>query len=223
MGVLRTFQHIFTQLSNASGSCLVRDVELCPPADLAFIRSITSKVAPVHEVCLHDLIVKQCAQRPSDLAIRSWEGDMTYGELEKLSRRLAIHLSHLGVGPETFVLSCFEKSTWAIVARLAILRAGGAYVSILASNPPAYLDSVVVRTKTTIMLTDSCFIDRFRRTVPTLVEVTPTWLRTLPTGDNLPICEDVRFSNACLVLFTYANSSVEGIEHFSKPSTNPYD
>lgn len=200
--VLNTFKHIFVQINNASDTLLINNVDLCPPAHRELIRRFTSNISPVKEMCLHELIIDQCRKRPNQLAIRSWDGDLTYAELNDLSSRLASHLVILGVRPETFVLNCFEKSTWAIVARLAVLRAGGAYISVHASNPPAYLASVITRTKTTILLTDSTFADQFRNVVPTLVELSPTWLRSLPEAAKEPICKDVRADNACLILFT---------------------
>jgi amino acid adenylation domain-containing protein len=200
--ILNTFQHIFAQVAQAQETDLVHNVDLCPPADRSLIQTFTNNVSKIEQRCLHDMIIDQCRQRPDQLAIRSWDGDMTYGELDNLSLRLASHLATLGVGPEVFVLSCFEKSTWACVARLAILRAGGAYISIHATNPPAYLDSVIIRTKTKILLTDSKFVDQFRHVVPTLVELSPAWLRNLPTPSDDIVCKDVRPDNACLILFT---------------------
>lgn len=132
----------------------------------------------------------------------SWDGDLTYGELDDLSSRLAHHLVELGVHPEAFVLSCFQQSTWAIVTRLAILRAGGAYISIHAVNPPAYLNSVIRRTNAQVLISDSAFADRFRDLAPTFIGVTPEWLRSLPTGNTSPVCETVRGDSTCLVLFT---------------------
>ncbi|KAL2812277.1 hypothetical protein BJX63DRAFT_443504 [Aspergillus granulosus] len=136
------------------------------------------------------------------MAVRSWDGDLTYGELDDLSLRLAHHLVQLGVGPEKFVLSCFEKSTWAIVARLAILRAGGAYISIFATNPPVFLDSVVRRTNPQVLLSEAKFTSRFHHLVPNFVSFTPEWLRSLPSDNKSKPCESVRSDNACLVLFT---------------------
>ncbi|KAL3431893.1 hypothetical protein BDV09DRAFT_187972 [Aspergillus tetrazonus] len=135
------------------------------------------------------------------MAVSSWDGDLTYGELDELSLRLAHHLVGLGVGPEKFVLSCFEKSTWAIVARLAVLRAGGAYISIHATNPPIYLDSVIQRTEAGVLLSDVKFAARFQHLVPHFVGITPEWLRSLPVN-HAPPCDTVVPENACLVLFT---------------------
>ncbi|KAI1463651.1 acetyl-CoA synthetase-like protein [Daldinia caldariorum] len=198
--ILNTFQHIYTQVANASEHTLLQDINEFSPLDQTKIKKWTCMDPTPSDSCLHTLILKQCRLRPEEMAVRSWDGDLTYRELDDLSLRLAHHLTELGVGPETFVLSCFEKSTWAIVARLAILRAGGAYISIFASNPPVYLESVITRTKTRVLVTDSCYTDRFRDIVPVVVGMSPEWLRSLPAGSR--VCETIRPDNACLVLFT---------------------
>lgn len=200
--VLRTFQHIFSQIARVRDSSLrLQDVDFCSDHDRRMIHRLTATVSAVEEYCMHEIILKQCRLHPDRIAVCSWDGDLTYGELEDLSSRLAHHLVQLGVHPEAFVLSCFQKSTWAVVTRLAILRAGGAYISIHAANPPAYLDSVIRRTNAQVLVSDSAFANRFRHLVPTFVEVTPEWLRSLP-GNTSPACETVRGDNACLVLFT---------------------
>ncbi|KAI1191478.1 hypothetical protein F5B17DRAFT_382060 [Nemania serpens] len=198
--ILRTFQQIYSQIGMSSSVTLLRDIDPCAEYDKEKIRNWTDMDPTPVDSCLHDLILKQCHLRPNDMAIRSWDGNLTYKELDDLSLRLATRLMELGVGPEVFVLSCFEKSTWAIVARLAILRAGGAYISVFASDPPVYLESVIARTKTRILLTDSCFVERFQGIVPTLIELSPEWLRSLPAGSET--CQTVRPDSACLVLFT---------------------
>ncbi|KAF4618355.1 hypothetical protein G7Y89_g14948 [Cudoniella acicularis] len=200
--VMRTFQHIYAQFVNASDNLLLRDVEVCSELDRAIIKRSTQMDPTPVSSCLHDLILEQCRMRPNEMAVYSWDGNLTYKELDDLSLRLARYLVQLGVGPEVFVLSCFEKSTWAIVARLAVLRAGGAYISIHASNPPIYLRSVITRTKTNILLTDPHFANRFRNAVPTVVELSPEWLQSLLTGDDSKVCDTVQPDSACLVLFT---------------------
>lgn len=201
-GILRTFQHIFSQIVTKPDGLRLLDVDVCSDHDRHIIHKLTWSISPAENECVHDLIVQQCRLRPDRIAVCSWDGDLTYGELDDLSLRLAHHLVRLGVRPETFVLSCFDKSTWAIVTRLAILRAGGAYISIHASNPPAYLSSVICRAKAHVLVCDARFAERFRPLVSTIVAVTPEWLRRLPAGNTAPACETVRSDNACVVLFT---------------------
>lgn len=200
--MLRTFQHVLRQITTHPGSLMLEQIDYCSDWDRKKIQSLTRTQPGLSSNCLHDLIVKRCQQHPTKLAVRSFDGDLTYQELDNLSLRLANHLTQLGVQPETFVLSSFQKSTWAIVARLAILRAGGAYISIHSSNPPAYLNSVIQRTNAKIMLSDPAFADQFRKSIDTVIIVTPEWLQKLPlTSLSIP-CPLVQPSNACTVLFT---------------------
>ncbi|CAG8221355.1 unnamed protein product, partial [Penicillium salamii] len=53
------------------------------------------------------------------------------------------HLNDLGVGPETCVPLCFEKTYWSVVATIAVLKAGGAFVPLDASHPQARLCELI--------------------------------------------------------------------------------
>lgn len=199
--MLWSFQHVLRQISINPMSLRLDKIDYCSEFHRERIRSLTHTVSTGSFHCLHDLIVENCRQHATKLAVRSFDGDLTYEALDNLSLRLAHHLLHLGVQPETFVLTSFQKSTWAIVARLAILRAGGAYISIHSSNPPAYLDSVIQRTRAEFMLSDTEYADQFRKKIKTVITVTPEWLQTLPmdSESSLPVIDP---SNPCTVLFT---------------------
>ncbi|KAJ6120829.1 hypothetical protein N7523_005109 [Penicillium sp. IBT 18751x] len=200
--MLWTFQTVLQQITTHPGSYKLEEIDYCTKWHYNRIQNLTYTSGTSHSKCLHDLIVENCQRYPTRLAVRSFDGDLTYQELDDLSLRLAIHLAQLGVRPETFVLSSFQKSTWAIVARLAILRAGGAYISIHASNPPAYLNSVIHRTKAKIMLSDPVFADQFRDRIETVIAVTPEWLQKRPLRNRRTSITSAKPSNACTVLFT---------------------
>ncbi|KAF7628493.1 AMP dependent ligase [Aspergillus flavus] len=200
--MLWTFQHVLRQITVSPASLKLEAIDYCSESHRKIIKSLTHTKSASNPNCLHELILENCQRHPKRLAVRSFDGDLTYEELDNLSFRLAHHLTRLGVRPETFVLSSFQKSTWAIVARLAILRAGGAYISIHSSNPPAYLDSVIQRTNAKIMLSDPFFADQFHNTIDTVIVVTLEWLQTLPCQIHFALLPVVQPSNACTVLFT---------------------
>ncbi|OJZ79695.1 hypothetical protein ASPFODRAFT_148698 [Aspergillus luchuensis CBS 106.47] len=89
------------------------------------------------ERCVHELVAERCRAQPDAPAVCAWDGDFTYGELDARSSALAAHLAARGVGPEVFVPLCFEKSRWTTVAMLAVMKAGGAFVLLDPSHPPA--------------------------------------------------------------------------------------
>lgn len=102
-----------------------------------------SKQASPTERCIHDLISEMAKSRPSSEAIRAWDGDMAYEELESLSSRLALHLiQNVGVQPAEPILLCFEKSRLAVVAMLAVLKAGATMVPVEWSHPHARLQEI---------------------------------------------------------------------------------
>jgi amino acid adenylation domain-containing protein len=83
---------------------------------------------------VHDLFAAQAARTPHAPALVHAGGTLDYAGLERAANRLANHLRHLGVGPETRVGICLERGEGLVVAMLAILKAGGAYVPL----DPAY-------------------------------------------------------------------------------------
>lgn len=198
--IIWTLRYVLRQITSQIDTLSLNDIDYCSSWDRKLIRVLTRTTSTTNDVCLHDLILSNCRKYPNKLAVRSFDGDLTYKELDDLSLRLAIHLRQLGVCPETFVLSSFQKSTMAIVARLAILRAGGAYISIHASNPPAYLSSVIERTNAKVMLSDPVFADQFYHCIDTVVGITLDWLLSLPLSSD--IFPTIQPSNACTVLFT---------------------
>jgi amino acid adenylation domain-containing protein/non-ribosomal peptide synthase protein (TIGR01720 family) len=64
---------------------------------------------------------------------------LTYAQLEGLSRSLAERLRQRGAGPETVVAVCLERSRELVVAVVAVLRAGAAFLPLDPAAPPARL------------------------------------------------------------------------------------
>ncbi|KAG9191728.1 ATP-binding cassette, subfamily B (MDR/TAP), member 1 [Alternaria panax] len=99
------------------------------------IWSWNSTVPEAIEKCVHDLFAEQAKARPDAPAVCAWDGELTYGELDALSSKLAGHLIQLGVQREDVVPLCFEKSMWTVVAMLAVLKVGGAFLLLDPSLP----------------------------------------------------------------------------------------
>ncbi|PVH81870.1 nonribosomal peptide synthase [Cadophora sp. DSE1049] len=105
------------------------------------------------ENCVHDMIHDQVSNRPpSTHAFCAWDGNFTYADLDALSTQLAIHLIELGVDSTTYVPLCFEKSAWNIVAMIAVLKAGAAFVPLDYTHPEARLKNFIDDAQGTLVL-----------------------------------------------------------------------
>jgi amino acid adenylation domain-containing protein len=85
---------------------------------------------------LHAGVAAQAARNPGAAAVAAPGGEtLDYAALDARANRLAAHLRRLGVGPEARVGVVLDRTPELIVALLAVLRAGGAYVPMDPSYP----------------------------------------------------------------------------------------
>src|SRR5437762_12466018 len=83
-----------------------------------------------HGQFVPELVAAQAARTPCATALATGGDVITYGELEKRANQLAHCLMGLGVGRETIVALCLNRSPESIVCSLAVLKAGGAYLPL---------------------------------------------------------------------------------------------
>jgi amino acid adenylation domain-containing protein len=104
--------------------------------------------------CLHELFEAQVDRAPAATAIVAGTRELSYGEIEARANRLAHHLQALGVGPEVAVGICLERSPEMIVALLAVLKAGGAYLALDPSYPHSRLSFLIDDTRLIVLVGD---------------------------------------------------------------------
>ncbi|HEU0300507.1 MAG TPA: condensation domain-containing protein, partial [Longimicrobium sp.] len=73
------------------------------------------------ESCIHELFAAQAARTPDAVAVVHPYTSLTYAELNARANRLAHHLRSLGVGPDTRVALCVERSAELVVGLLGVL------------------------------------------------------------------------------------------------------
>jgi amino acid adenylation domain-containing protein len=103
--------------------------------------------------CFHHLVEKQARARPGAKAVSFAGTELSYGELEERSNRLAHVLVGRGAVPDGLVLICLERSLDMVVALLAILKAGAAYVPLDPSLPAERLRFTLADTGASLMVT----------------------------------------------------------------------
>ncbi|KNG90521.1 putative nonribosomal peptide synthase [Aspergillus nomiae NRRL 13137] len=115
----------------------VATLDICTESDIK--RMVQWNQAPLSmprlEQCAFQLISRRCVEQPDATAVSAWDGELTYWELHQRSSTLAAQLAGLGVGSGVFVPLFFEKSKWAVVALLGVIKAGGAFILMDISYP----------------------------------------------------------------------------------------
>ena len=88
-------------------------------------------------VSIPALFAAQVARIPEAPAVNCQGRSMTYRELDEASNRWAHLLAGQGVGPGEYVALMFDRSVDAVVAILAVLKTGAAYLPIDPAHPDA--------------------------------------------------------------------------------------
>jgi amino acid adenylation domain-containing protein len=113
------------------------------------------------ECCVHRLFEAQAAQSPRAIAAQFGADSLTYQELDRRANRLAgLLLQRMGgVGAERLVGIAVERSLDMVVAMIAVLKAGCAYVPLDPTHPPARLRYILDDARVSALITDQAATD----------------------------------------------------------------
>jgi amino acid adenylation domain-containing protein len=151
--------------------------------------------------CFHQHFEDIAQKMPDAPAICSWDGNFTYRELDTLSTKLANHLAELGVAPEMLVPICFDKSSFAIVSMLGILKAGGAFVAIDPSYPASRIQAIIKATNASIVVAEPAHCHLFEGIMKRIVAIDPKLADELPRAPGVARPQPCP-SNTAYVVFT---------------------
>ncbi|MDB6016433.1 MAG: Amino acid adenylation protein [Pedosphaera sp.] len=102
---------------------------------------------------LHEIFQAQVEKSPEACAV-TFEGEkLTYCELNQRANQLAHHLRKLGVGPDTLVGVCLDRSLEMVIGILGVLKAGGAYVPLDLAYPRERVAFILADAKVKVILT----------------------------------------------------------------------
>jgi amino acid adenylation domain-containing protein len=122
---------------------LLQQVLTAPEAPLASLRTLTvpewnalqtshgataRELPPVQRV--DQLLSAQAARTPDAIALSQGAQRISYRELEHRANQLAHRLQSLGAGRGTLIGLCLQRSPEMVVALLAVMKAGAAYVPL---------------------------------------------------------------------------------------------
>jgi len=121
------------------------------------------------EKCFHHLFEKQAGKTPEAVAVLFENRQLSYRELNRRANQLAHYLSkNFGVGPDTLVGICLERSLEMVVGLLGILKAGAAYVPLDPAYPAERLALVLEDARVPVLLTQRSTISNFKFSIENL-------------------------------------------------------
>ncbi len=102
--------------------------------------------------CLHEGFEAQAARSPESPAVCCAGEVWSYGEINRRANQLARYLRRHGVGPESLVGLCVERSPELVLGILGILKAGGAYVPLDPAYPRERLAFLLADSRVSVLL-----------------------------------------------------------------------
>ncbi|MFM9435110.1 amino acid adenylation domain-containing protein/thioester reductase-like protein [Janthinobacterium sp. CG_23.3] len=107
------------------------------------------------EHCAYQLFEQQVLRTPAAVAAECAGATLSYAELNERANRVARTLRARGVGLESLVGVCFERSLDLVVALLAVWKAGAAYVPLDPAHPTERLAFMVKDSQSSLVLTQA--------------------------------------------------------------------
>ena len=136
----------------------------------------------------------QVARTPEAVALSFGGRSMTYRELEEAANRLAHLLAGQGAGPGQCVALLFSRSAEAIVAILAVLKTGAAYLPIDPALPAARIGFMVADAAPIAAITTTGLADRLDGCDLLVIDVDDPRIDSYPsTGLPAPAADDIAY------------------------------
>lgn len=128
---------------------------------------------------VHGLFAEQARRHPTAIALACGDRTMTYRELNRRAARLARRLRDGGVRPGEFVVIGADRSMEFIIAVLATLKAGAAYVPLDVRHPGSWLARMLEEVRPAAILVAHRYRDAIPPTAVTPLVLDETLLAAL--------------------------------------------
>ncbi len=135
-------------------------IPLLDPAErAALITAGSGPMRPARQITIPEVFAQTVTRRGDAVAVVCEGVEMSYVELDRQSNRIARRLRELGAGPGKFVALCLPRRADLIVAMLAVMKAGAAYVPLDPAHPEARRATIIADCDPVAVLTSESFVD----------------------------------------------------------------
>lgn len=147
-----------------------------------------------------ELFQQQATQNPAKVAVIAGDENLTYAELNERANQLAHHLRSCGIGRESLVGICIDRSLEMAIGIVGILKSGGAYLPLDPDYPKDRLAFMVRDAQPRVIVTKSSLVEALPNSDSRVVLLddvaTPS---ALPTGD---VIDQPQPSDLAYVIYT---------------------
>ena len=160
--------------------------------------------SPEPAATLPALVERQAARVPEATALTDGDAEVSYGELDGRASRLARLLAARGAGPESVVAVLMERSADLVVALLAVMKAGAAYLPIDPSYPAERIAFTLADAGPVLALADAASAGSLPdpAPVPVLVTDDPATTEALSAQDDDPLGVPLEPDHPAYVIYT---------------------
>ncbi|KAI7768259.1 hypothetical protein LZL87_012621 [Fusarium oxysporum] len=135
---------------NHGSSLLENDLPVCEVSGLSYedvriLELVNSGRLLDQKECIQDVVQHHARRTPTEHAVRAWDGNLTYSQLDDHANRIATMLRSAGIVEGDFIPSIMEKSYWTIVVLLATLKAGAVFVPIDPKCPASRINAIFLQ------------------------------------------------------------------------------
>ncbi len=209
--IARMAEHLRTLLAAAAAGPQTRlsELALLTPAErgaLLLEWNDTARGEPPAPL-VHEQVGAQARRRPWAVAVVDGGVALTYGELEARSNRLAHTLRSLGVAAEARVAICADRTAERVVAVLAVLKAGGVFVSLDPAYPRERLRYLLADAQAAVVLVEPRFRSLLPACAATVIGLDDGALGP-PAGAARPPAPGVHPENLAYVIYTSGSAGM---------------
>jgi amino acid adenylation domain-containing protein len=203
---LLRLEHLLRQIVAAPATALA-DFQLATPGEQAAIDAWNTTGAPFDlDTTVHARIAAAATAHTDSVAItQPGFGSISHGELDVRANRLAHLLRSRGIGRGDLVGLCIDRGVDMVVAQLAILKAGAAYVPLDPAYPADRLAYMAEDAKLALLVTESALVQSidWPRARSVLVDIDAMTITGQPETALAPDPErDARPTDAAYVIYT---------------------
>ncbi|OKL58745.1 hypothetical protein UA08_06299 [Talaromyces atroroseus] len=206
--LLDQFAHVADAIGRSSNlTRSLRELQLASGSDIDKIWQWNKEIFSVGEESVHEIIARTIKLQPEAQAIAAWDGSASFSEVDELSSRLCHTLREKGIGRGSLVPICMEKSMWATIAMLAILKTGAGFVAMDVKNQPRKrLQTIVEEVEARCVITTGPTTELARKLCKEVIVCEE--VNGSGTNDTLNYSSQSIASDTAFVVFTSGSTGV---------------